>query len=233
MMRAALLLVAACGENATGTAVPDARRTSDAPAGDAVVPPYRHTIAIDGVDDFTAGETFTTTSASFTARIAWDDVNLYIGYSGPDIDPQTSDAAQKWLFVYLDTTAGGEVQSEQYNTQRATFPAPFAADHYVRYKVTGTLTSLEHAAGGDWMTAGDAIATGQAGTFVELAIPLASIGASTGVGLVTYMINEKMLAEGTFAGLYSDNFVDGYAMNLALTRTFTADFTSGVEPANQ
>lgn len=194
--------------------------------------PYRHTITVDGIDDFTAGETFATTSASFTARVTWDDANLFVGYAGPDLATTTSDAAQKWLFVYLDTTSGGQAQSEMYNTQRATFPTGFAADYYVRYKVDGTLTSLERDVAGDWMTEGTTPTVGQAGEFVELQIPLTAIAAGTTVGIVTYMINEKMLAEGTYAGLFADNFTDGYSANMTLTRSLTADFESTLPPAN-
>lgn len=231
-MRAMLVLVAACaGGRSSQTARPDA----DVTPPDVLVidgaPPYRHTITIDGTDDFTASETLPTTSASFTARLAWDDDNLYVGYAGPDLATNTSDAAQKWLFVYLDTTPGGETQSELYNTQRATFPAGFGADFYARYKVSGDTTSLEQVTGGDWMTAPPAPQVGQAGTFVELAIPLAQIAAGDSLRLVTYMINEKMLAEGTYAGLFTDNFVDGYSTNMLLTRAFTADFTSLFAPA--
>jgi hypothetical protein len=231
MSRAMLLVLAACSGGGTGTAAPDARGYRDAPAPDSA-PPYRHTITLDGIDDFTSGETFATTSTAFSARIAWDDTHLFIGYAGPDLATNTSDAPQKWLFVYVDTIAtGGQAQSEQYNTQRATFPAGFAADYYVRYKVNGTLESLEQDVGGDWMTATPAPEVAQAGTFVELSIPLASITAGTSLSLVTYMINEKMFSEGTYAGLFMDNFVDGYAMNLTITRTFTADFTASRMPA--
>jgi hypothetical protein len=230
-MRSLLVVLAACGGNAAGTARPDARAALDGSPADVIDEPYRHTITIDGTDDFTTGETFATTSATFSARIAWDDSNLYVGYFGPDLSTSTNDAPQKWLFVYLDTTTGGETQSEQYNTQRATFPAGFAADYYVRYKVNGNLTSLERNDSGNWVTASPAPQTAQAGTFVEIAIPLLSINAGTSVQLVTYMINEKMFAEGTYAGLFSDNFVDGYSANMILTRGLVADFTSGLEPA--
>ena len=230
-MRSLLVALAACGGNAAGTARPDARAIPDGSQVDVIAQPYRHTITIDGTDDFTTGETFATTSATFSARVAWDAVNLYVGYFGPDLSTSTSDAAQKWLFVYLDTTPGGETQSEQYNTQRATFPAGFGADYYARYKVNGNLTSLERNDSGSWVTASPAPQTGQVGTFVEMAIPLSSIGAGTSVQLVTYMINEKMFAEGTYAGLFSDNFVDGYSVNMVLTRALVADFTAGHEPA--
>jgi hypothetical protein len=226
-----VVLVGACaGGKSAGTARSDAGTTPDVLGVDAT-PPYRHTITIDGTDDFALNETLPTTSTGFTAKLAWDDDNLYVGYAGPDLATTTTDAAQKWLFVYLDTTSGGETQSEMYNTQRATFPTGFEADFYVRYKVSGETTSLEQVTAGDWMTAPPAPQVGQAGTFVELAIPLAQIGAGDSLRLVTFMINEKMLAEGTYAGLFSDNFVDGYSTNMMLTRSYSADFTSTFAPA--
>lgn len=228
----ALVLLAACGDGVM--AKPDARVVPDAaPMVDTPPQPYRHIITIDGTDDFSPADLVATTSSSFTARIAWDDANLYVGYEGPDLATTTSDADKKWLFVYLDTAAGGETQSEQYNTQRATFPGAFAADYYARYKVDGTFASLQHASGGGtWTTASPAPTTGQAGMFVELSIPLTAIGAGTSLDVVTYMINEKALAEGTFAGLYAGNFTDGYAANLQLTAFMHADFTSQRTPSD-
>ena len=227
-MKWLLLLLAACEPP---MAKPDARVVPDsAPPGEAAVHPYRHVIAVDGVDDFSNAELFATTSASFTARVTWDDANLYIGYAGPDLSTSTGDADKKWLFVYLDTTSGGEAQSEQYNTQRALFPSGFAADFYARYKVDGTFTTLEHADNGDWTTATPAPTTATSGSFAEIAIPLTSIGANTTLDLVTYMINEKNLAEGTFAGLYEGNFVDGYSTQMQLSAFLHVDFTSGSAP---
>lgn len=231
-MKLALVLglLAACGD--VDMKHPDARVVPDvAPIPDMPPQPYRHVITIDGTDDFSPNELFATTSTSFSARVTWDDENLYIGYEGPDLATSTSDADQKWLFIYLDTAAGGETQSQLYNTQRATFPGTFAADYYARYKVDGTFVSLEHAAGGGtWTTASAPPAIGQSGTFLELAIPLSKIGAGTSVDLVTYMINEKALAEGTFAGLYVTNFTDGYSVNMPLTAYLHADFTSQRTP---
>lgn len=228
-MRWLLLLLAAC-EPPTA-AKPDARVVTDtAPPSEAAMQPYRHIIAIDGTDDFFNSELFATTSASFTARIAWDEQYLYVGYEGPDLATSTSDADKKWLFVYLDTTMGGEAQSEQYNTQRAAFPSGFAADYYARYKVDGTFSTIERANNGAWSTATPGPTTATNGMFAELAIPLSTIGAASSLDLVTYMINEKALAEGTFAGLYEGNFVDGYSTAMPLTAFLHVDFTSGRAP---
>jgi hypothetical protein len=231
MTRWFLVLLAACGDDGA-TFKPDARVIPDS-AAQLDTPsqqPYRHAIALDGVDDFATGEHFATTSTSFTARVTWDDQNLYVGYSGPDVTPATNDAATKWLFVYLDTTSGGESQSRLYNTQRASLPSGFAADYYARYKLDGTYTTLERNDAGTWSTTTPAPATAQAGTFLELSIPLSAIGAGTQVGIVTWMINEKDLAEGSYAGLYANNFADGYATNLALTAYLQADFVSPRAP---
>lgn len=235
MKRLALALVfAACGGDGGTPVRPDARPIPDGsiapPIDEAMSSAYRHTITLDGTDDFTAGERFDTTSTSFQASVTWDDLNLFVGYSGPDLSTTVGDASTKWLFIYLDTSSGGAAQSEQYNTQRATFPTGFEADYYVRYRVDGTLTSLKRYDGSAWVDATPAPTAAQAGTFVELGIPLSSISAGTSLSLVTWMINEKALAEGSYAGLYSDNFTDGYAMNLALTRALAIDFMSANEP---
>ncbi|HTL33623.1 MAG TPA: hypothetical protein VL326_10880 [Kofleriaceae bacterium] len=227
---AALVVLAACGP--VDAKHPDARVVPDvAPTPDMPPQPFRHVITIDGVDDFSPTELFSTTSTSFSARITWDDENLYVGYEGPDLSTTTSDADKKWLFVYVDTAAGGETQSQQYNTQRATFPGTFAADYYARYKVDGTFASLEHASGGGtWTSDSSGPTTGQSGTFAEMAIPLSKIGAGASLDIVTYMINEKALAEGTFAGLYLTNFTDGYSTNMPLTAYLHVDFTSQRNP---
>ncbi len=244
-----LVLVTACStasspkldSGASADAAPDA---TDAPTIDALpdaLVPYRHTVAIDGVDDFTVGEQFPTTSASYGARVTWDDQNIYVGYMGADLNPLAADAGTKWLFVYIDTdpqatTATGATQSQTYNTQHATFPTGFGAEYYARRKCDGSLGSIEHYGGGVTWTTAATLPMAQAGTFVELAIPRSVIGTSTSLGLVAYMVNEKQNAEGNYAGLYTGTFVDGYAANLAITKYLRIDLTATRAPndaANQ
>jgi hypothetical protein len=249
MTRALLLLLVGCGTASAPHL--DGPPPSDAPPRDGVAPGddapvdapagvYAHTIAIDGVDDFAAGEQLTTTSAGFAARIAWDAQNLYIGYGGPDLDPAAPDTASKWLFVYLDTDPGagtGSPESLTYNTQKATFPSGFGAELYARYKCDASFTTLEQFAGGTtWMTTATAPVVAHAGTFVELAIPRSALGATAKLGVVTWMINEKPNLEGSFAGLYTGNFADGYAAALPITKYLRADFGAAsppADPANQ
>ncbi|MGE5180990.1 MAG: hypothetical protein ACM31C_02965 [Acidobacteriota bacterium] len=225
-----------------GTPRLDGPPTPDAPAIDAAIDapkPYRHTIVIDGMDDFAPADTFATTSSpSYAARITWDDHFVYVGYSGPDLATTTTDASSKWLFVYFDLDPGagtGAATSLTYNTQHATFPTGFGAELYARYKCDDTFVSLERydAGSSSWTTVSPTPLYAQGGPYVELAIPLAELGAGAKLGIVTWMINEKALAEGSYAGLYADNFTDGYAMNLPLAHYLLADFTSPRAPNDQ
>lgn len=216
-MKYLLLIMAACGPSPLDPRL-DSGVDPDSPASDAELPgdgpqAYRHTIAIDGTDDFAAVDRFETTSASFSAMVSWDATDLYIGYSGPDLDPAVGGAGTKWLFVYLDTTTGGATASQQYNTQSAALP--FEADHYLRHKADGTVSSLESYDGVTWATTTTPIVA-QGTAFFEMSISRATLGSPTTIKLATWMINEQNLAEATFAGIYPGNFVDGY--NVAITK---------------
>ena len=133
-----------------GTQPTDARRDAtehDAPP-DGAAAAYSHTITIDGADDFLAADTFTTTSASYSAKVAWDRDNLYLGYAGPDLDPAAPQTATKWLFAYLDLDPGaasGAVASQLYRTQRGAFPTGFGAEYYARWKCDGSRGKLRRA----------------------------------------------------------------------------------------
>ena len=237
MIRAAFLLLAACGTAGSAGPKLDAGDDPDAPVGfdtpgDELIP-YRHTIAIDGSDDFVALEQFPTTSGAYAARVTWDDAHVFVGYSGPDLDPTALDTGFKWLFVYVDFDPGaasGGIDSLRYNTQQATFPAGFGAELYARWKCDASLASIEQRQPDGTYTTIATPNAQQAGSFVELAIPRVLLGGATQIGLVTWMINEKPNFEGTFGGLYADNFVDGYFPVLPLTKYLRIDFTSPLPP---
>lgn len=218
-----LIALAACGPTPLGPRLdsgldPDSSQSDAETDGPPGVEPYRHTIAIDGTDDFAAVDRFDTTSPSFAAMVSWDATNLYIGYSGPDLDPGVGGAGTKWLFVYLDSAAGGAPASQQYNTQSAALP--FEADHYLRHKADGTVNSLESYDGVTWATTTSPVSA-QGTSFFEMSISRATLGSPTAIRLIAYMINEQNLGEATFAGMFSGNFVDGY--NPAITKHLEID----------
>jgi hypothetical protein len=227
-----VLLLAACSKgSATGAidAAPiDAKATDSAPGV------YAHRIMIDGIDDFLSAEQFSTTSAGYDARVTWDADNLYIGYSGADLDPAAADTATKWLFVYVDVDPGlpnGALVDETYNTQGATFPAGFRADYYVRWRCDATLLTLKKFNGAAWTEEATVPPAARGGSFVEIAIPRATLGASIEkMSVVAWMINEKANVESSYGGLFTGNFVDGYAANLALTKFLKIDFAAARDP---
>ena len=122
----------------------------------------------------------------------------------------------------------GAATSVLYRTQRATFPTGFGAELHARYKADGSFHEVATYNGTTWVPT----AVGQAGhatDVVELSIPRANLGAGP-IGVVTWMINEKDLAEASYAGLYAGNFTDGYAANLALTKYLRVDFDAPQAP---
>jgi hypothetical protein len=228
-----LILIAACSKGSATGAI-DAAPTIDAKEIDSAPGVYAHRIMIDGIDDFLSAEQFSTTSTGYDARVTWDADNLYIGYSGADFDPAAADTATKWLFIYLDVDPGmpnGALVNETYTTQGATFPAGFRADYYVRWRCDATLLTLKKYTGAAWADDATVPPAARGGSFVEVAIPRATLGASASkMSVVAWMINEKANVESSYAGLYAGNFVDGYAANLALTKFLKIDFAAARDP---
>jgi hypothetical protein len=194
---------------------------------------YSHTIVIDGVDDFTPDEAFTTTTATYGANVTWDATNIYVGYTGDDISGTTSSPSTKWLFVYIDADPGaatGSTTSDMYNTEQATFPSGFGAEYYARWKCDGTFSSIQQYGSGAWTMSATTLDVARSGNYVELAFPRSLLGGSTKAGVLTYMLNEEDNSEGQYAGIYVGNFTDGYAADLAITDYLAADFTSSRVP---
>ncbi len=196
----------------------DAATTADAG------PAYAHTIAIDGVNDFTASETFATTTAGFALYVAWDATYLYLGASGSDV--QTSAASSKWWLVYLSNGAGtGSTTGVTYRTQ--TPALPFPAAWHLRWKSTNDFTGALSWSGATWadpsLSFTGNVFRGSGNNFVEMRVARATLGNPTSVKLVSAFINEAAGAEATFAGAPSTTFTSGvnpsfakaYAFNLA------------------
>jgi len=157
------------------------------PKFDAASTGFSHTINIDGANDFTAHERFATTSGGYTAYVTWNSSHVFIGYEGPGVASGT-----KSLMIYFDTTTGGATLTEQRNIM---FPNGFAPDAHFRWSRSSTVDAV--------------VAVSKSGNFVELAIPLSSIGATNKLGIATFIIDSA--TESTFAGLYSPSFIDGYS----------------------
>jgi hypothetical protein len=185
---------------ATDAAIDGGADASDAGAR------YSHTIAIDGVNDFTADETFATTSAGYTGYLAWDDTYLYVGLDGSDV---SSNDANKFILVYISGTAG-TTTGVTYNTQQPTLAFPAA--YNVSWKADNSLTDALAWSGTAWAEAnwnftGDVF---QNGNYFEMRIPLVNIGSPSSVSVDVSMINATAFHEATYSGVPSTSFTDGY-----------------------
>ena len=168
--------------------------------------PYRRTIVIDGLNDFTAGETFTTSSPGYTAYITWDSDYLYLGMQGADI---ASDDSHKWLLAYVSGTPG-TTSGVLYNTQQPQLPFP--AKYHLRWRADNAYFSAMTFDGTNWSDLGSGVAgnVSRAGGFMEWRVPLATIGNPTQFDAHICMINETSLGETSYAAVPFSSFVPGY-----------------------
>jgi hypothetical protein len=204
---------------------------------------WSHTINIDGTNDFdAAGETFATTSAAYSAYVTWDATNLYIGYQGDDV---AAADAHKWILVYFDVNPGAgsgtptrAAKGIDYNNlgasadQQPTFPTGYGAGFHLRWNTNDSIFDTQQYSASTW----SAVATpgtskSRSGKYIEFAIPLATLGNPTAVGVITMMLNENTGSEWTYAGIYGGNFTDGKNPN-PFTSYLKADFTSSKAPTD-
>jgi hypothetical protein len=168
---------------------------------------YYHRIALDGTNDFTADETFATSTVDFTGYVAWDESALFIGMSGADIG--TGASAYKFLLVYLSGTPGTNVGVE-YRTQKPSLP--FSSRYHVRWRTDGGFAGAREYNGTAWQDAGW-FGLGNVernGNFVELRIPLGQIGNPSSVDLVFGMLIEEEFNEWSYAAVPAAGYTDGY-----------------------
>ena len=173
---------------------------------------YYHPITIDGVNDFTADETFSSSTDGFTGYVAWDKAFLYVGYAGTDLENGSSDKQFKWLLVYLGGP-NGSTTGNLYNTQEPTLP--FSARWHVRYRLDGNNSTALEWGGGMWASAWSLSQNdvSQSDGYVELRVPLTDLGDPETLQVHVTMINEKGLAEWTWGAVPSGSITDSYNPN--------------------
>jgi hypothetical protein len=200
------------GEDASSSAGQDAGTTPGQDAG----APTKH--VIDGVNDFTSGETFVTTSAAsgYTGYLGWDDVNVYFGMSGADVG---SGLAGRWVLVYVDGNLGQTTTvGLSYDASHPQQPTlPFGAGVHLRWKADGSYTNSQTWNGAAWIPSDTTIPitvghlTGN--TFMEMSVTRASLGSPTSLKVHLDMLKEDTTGtktDWTFAGVPSTSFTDGF-----------------------
>lgn len=170
---------------------------------------YFHTIVIDGTNDFTADETFTTSTMGHTGYIAWDATYLYLGMTSPDLGGSSS---QVWMVGYLGG-AMGTTTGVQYNTQQPLLP--FDARWHVRWRASDDFGGALEWTGASWTNPGFGPTAGSSdigfgGSFVELRVAWADLEDPVTLPLHLGMLREQNLNEASWAAVPSGSYVDGY-----------------------
>lgn len=197
-----------------------------------------HTIVIDGNNDFTSDETFSTSSIGYTAYFTWDANNLYFGYSGSDIGSGQSD--KKWIVFYFDidahyspTFGAGTLSAIGFNTQNWTLP--FRADYMIQYRTDGVFLALKRFNGTNWVTVTPHninVFDNNTSNYIEFSLPKASIGNPIKIYTIGYFLNETSMSEWTYAS-FPDNSLrdgDGYKSNGFFDNWYGFDLSNGISP---
>lgn len=210
----------------------DASTTED--AGDAATAHQ-----VDGVNDFTAGEKLQTTSSSsnYFAYASWDAKNVYLGMEGADVAQSATNAASKWILVYLgvDGLAGTTTGIRYGSAQQPTLP--FSAGYHLRFKIDGSYTNVQKwdASGSAWVDAGvvgvPVLTVGRQGTFFEMSFTRASLGNPAAIRLHMNMLVEGGGNDWTYAGAPSTSFTDG--KDPSFTKYHELTFASATAPNAQ
>lgn len=212
---------------------PDAGPAAEASADEAGTEAGAPEHVIDGTNDFTAGEKLATTSPGYDGYVSWDDKKIYFGMSGGDVG---SGSASKWVLIYLDGNPGnaGSATGITYDclggctAQQAHLP--FAAGYHLRWKADGNYTNLQKWNGTAWTDVGPISTVARKGTFMELSITRALLGAPTRLKLHMNMLIEQSGAEWTYAGVPSTSFKDGPPPSPAFTKYYDFDLADPKPP---
>jgi hypothetical protein len=197
-----------------------------------------HTITIDGTNDFSADEDFTTSSAGYTAYFTWDASNLYLGYAGSDVG--STESSTKWMVWYFDTdprqtpTSGnGTANAIGFGTQDWTLP--FNADYMLQIRSNEGLDQLNFWNGSSWVTASlsASIFDNDGANYIEIRLPLSDLGNPTQIYALSYFLNEQQpVGESTYASWpdVSLDGGDGYKSAGNFSHYFGFPLVNGISP---
>jgi len=164
-----------------------------------------HTITIDGTNDFTASENFSTSTSGWTDYFTWDATNLYFGISGADVD---TDGKVSFIYIDIDPTgSNGSTSSINWNRNHT---LPFNADWAFAYKAQSGADywNLRNYSGGAWLadqTFNGSVSLGS--DFLEVSIPKADIGTPTEIKIVIFVQNND--GSWTWSSAPSNAITDG------------------------
>ena len=190
---------------------------------------YFHTIVIDGTNDFTADETFATSTMGHTAYVAWDATHVYLGMTSPDLGGSSS---QVWMVGYLGG-AMGSTSGVLYNTQQPLLP--FDARWHVRWRASDDFGGALEWTGASWTNPGFGPTAGSSdvgfgGSFVEVRVAFTDLEDPVTLPLHLGMLREQNLNEASWSAVPDGSYVDGYDPDY--TQYFEFDVLGSTAPAD-
>lgn len=195
-----------------------------------------HSINIDGNNDFTSAETFTTSSGGFNAYVTWDENYIYLGYTGNDIG--SSQSSSKWIAFYIDTDpqpspndGSGTRTAIGFNTQKWTLP--FRADYMIQIRTDEGFNALQHYNGSGWsfITPHNmSIWDNNSSNYIEIKIEKSKLGSPKHLKVVSFFIEETAFNEKTFAFNPSDASTNGYKPNDTLFTYYYYYLYDSIQP---
>jgi hypothetical protein len=198
-----------------------------------VYPP--HTISITGDNQFTADETFPTSTFGYQAYVAWDRQNIYYGMEGTAV---ASDDAATWVLAYFGTSGGTTARTrtaQAYGDQIPTLD--FDASYHARWKGDDTFISLMRYGPGGWQDSSAFPGKHQRkDRFVEFSIPLSQLFVlgddPTKLTMVLTMIHEAA-PQSTSASVPEGAVSPDGSFNPPYIQSFQFDLTGGTLPNHQ
>lgn len=196
--------------------------------------PYRHTIVVDGVNDFTGGEAFATTTSGQEVYFTWDDTHLYVGCSGSTMDAMS---VTEFIVLYFDTDPGsglGASSGRILAVQEPAFLSDFRPDFMLTLSLDFSTLGFSAYAGAAWspVTSGAVHAAG--GGYLEMSIPLSDLGDPAALRTTFAVIVTDLFSEWTYVGAPETIFTDGYDPDYQdhLDFDFSSEFPPNYEPAD-
>jgi chitodextrinase len=207
---------------------------------------FFHTITLDGLNDFAGSsskvgnETFSTSTNNVLSYVTWDSDYVYFGYSGDDVVSNTTNAATKWLLLYIGGT-GGTTLGLNYAGQQPLLP--FDTKYHIRFRVDGTYTNRQMWNGTAWQNMGNYNwgsdkARNDGNKFLELRIPRADLGLESARSLqvVSSLAYEDITGnnDAMWGAMPSDTFgAVGNGYDRDFTTFYEFDMKSKLAPAAQ
>lgn len=176
--------------------------------------PWSSSPTVDGdLSDFSADESFATTSGDGTTYITWDETYLYVGTQNANVATGTD---QHWFRVLIGNPAfDGEPVGVLFGSQQPTLP--FAGTHMVAWKADDSFIGLWESDAGSWvgatpLTSVPGTAWGERNDLqsFEVRVPFAVFGPGRVYYIHTDWIFEGAGFESTFAGTPATSFIDGF-----------------------